>query len=169
MKATLDHNVVIDFANHSQNVERLRELLSHGSVEAQVVEIGASEMRARGIRPDRYDLFEDLLREAGLESVPRLMPLMIWDVTFWDHGIWAGKDSEAQLSRIESILFGDAQPPEAGGKGWLNRLCDVHTMWCHLHYKNDTFVTSDRNFHKATKKPTLIALGAGSILLPEEI
>ena len=39
-------------------------------------------------------------------------------------------------------------------------------MWCHLHYKNDIFVTSDGNFHKATKLPRLLALGAGQIVRP---
>lgn len=126
-------------------------------------------MRERGIRPDRYDLFTHLLRDAGLDNQPRLMPLMIWDVTFWEHGIWAEEGADAQIRSIETILFGAAQQVDIGSKAWLNRLCDVHTMWCHLHYGNDTFVTSDGNFHKVAKKPALIALGAGSIVRPEEL
>lgn len=169
MKATLDHNVVIDLANRCPNVERLRGLLAEGSLQAYVVEIGASEMRERGIQPDRYVLFEDMLRTAGLESVPRLTPLMVWDATFWDHGLWGDEETGAELARIEGVLFGDARAVEPGSKVWLNRLCDVQTMWCRLHYANETLVTSDRNFHKATKKPSLIAMGAGRIVLPEEL
>lgn len=61
MRITLDQNVVIDMANKRSNVERLKERVAAGAYEPFVVEIGASEMRRRGIRPDRYDLFEDLL------------------------------------------------------------------------------------------------------------
>lgn len=175
MKLTLDHNVIIDLANRSANIARLREILAGSEHEAYVVEMGASEMRKRGVRPDRYDLFEALLKEAGVESLPRLTPMMIWDVTFWDHGLWAD-DSMAELAaKIECILFGQSKSIDVAAehKGspkysiWLNRLCDVHTMWCHLHYKNDVFVTSDRNFHKATKLPHLLLMGAGRICSPE--
>jgi hypothetical protein len=89
MKLTIDHNVIIDLANGSSNVARLREIIEAEQNQVYVVEIGASEMRQRGIRPDRYDLFEELLKEAGISKLPRLMPMMIWNVTFWDHGIWS--------------------------------------------------------------------------------
>jgi hypothetical protein len=177
MRITLDHNVIIDMANRRPNVESLRQALSNAAYEACVVEIGASEMRQRGIRPDRYDLFEELLCEAGLESAPRLAPMMIWDVTFWDHGLWCDDEMERLSKQIEAILFGESTPidvanladdsPEA--MAWLNRLCDIQSMWCHLHNKNDVFVTSDRNFHKATKRPRLLELGARQIARPDEL
>jgi hypothetical protein len=88
MKLTLDHNIVIDFANGSPRVERVRKVLADGSHQAFVVEVGASEMRRCGIKPDRYDLFEQLLQHAGIDLLPRLAPMTIWDVTFWDHGLW---------------------------------------------------------------------------------
>ncbi|WP_424684235.1 hypothetical protein [Frateuria sp. YIM B11624] len=177
MKLTLDHNVLIDLANGSANVVRLRESLATKQHEGFVVEIGASEMRQRGIKPDRYDLFERLLEEAGVASLPRLAPMMIWDVTFWDHDVWSDECMANHAKQIEDILFGDSPPlaitgePDTSPKfaAWLNRLCDVQTMWCHLHYANDAFVTSDRNFHKATKAPRLLALGAGKILRPEAL
>lgn len=177
MKATLDHNVVIDLANGSQNVSRLRQQIASGALQAYVVEIGASEMRQRGIRPDRYDLFEDLLREAGLAQVPRLAPMMIWDVTFWDHSLCSDEEMAASVTQIEEILFGEspaidiAVEPEDSPKvaSWLNRICDIQSMWCHLYYRNEIFVTSDRNFHKATKMHRLLSLGAGRIARPEEL
>lgn len=169
MKVTLDHNVVIDLAKGSPNIQTLSRRLENRSLEAYVVEVGASEMRERGIQPDRYDLFEDLLRQAVLESVPRLTPLMVWDVSFWDRCIWGDDQTDAELTEIERVLFGDSQAVKPGNKAWLNRFCDVHTMSCHLHYGNDVFVTSDRNFHKATKKPALVALGAGRIVTPGEL
>ena len=50
-----------------------------------------------------------------------------------------------------------------------NRLCDVLTMWCHLKYKNDVFLTNDPNFKKQTKLPPLLKLGAGQICAPGEM
>ena len=49
MKATLDHNVVIDFANCSPRVEQLRAQIATGDCEAFVVEVGASEFRQRSV------------------------------------------------------------------------------------------------------------------------
>ncbi|HTD90844.1 MAG TPA: hypothetical protein VK663_09290, partial [Burkholderiales bacterium] len=49
----------------------------------------------------------------------------------------------------------------------INRFCDVQNMWCHIRSGNDIFVTSDRNFLKATKLPVLIAIGARHVCLPE--
>jgi hypothetical protein len=169
MKVTLDHNVVIDFVNHSARVEPLREQISKGVYEPFVVEVGASEFRERGVQPDRYDLFEELLRSAGLEAAPRLAPLAVWDVFFWDHALWGDENSEVELDRIEKILFGDSQAAEAGSRAWLNRKCDVLSLWCHIHYGNEIFVTSDGNFHKATKLPRLIELGARRTARPEEL
>ena len=129
MKLTLDHNVVIDFVVGSPRVARLRDALSAESHQVHIVEIGASEMRRRGIRPDRYDPFEQLLAHAGLGNLPRLAPMAIYDVTFYDHAILCGDEMQTQAKQIEEILFGDSQPIditnqlEASPKltGWLNR------------------------------------------------
>jgi hypothetical protein len=178
MKLTLDHNVIIDLANRSSNAVQLRQAIGTGTHEAFVVEIGASEMRQRGIKPDRYDLFEQLLEEAGIDAAaPRLSPMLHWDVTFWDHALWVDDDMSAQAKRIEDILFGESMAIDITGEpddspkvaAWLNRLCDVQTVWCHLRSGNDVFVTSDRNFLKATKLPRLLALGAGRVCLADEL
>lgn len=177
MKLTLDHNVIIDLVNKSPNVARLRDVLADSQHQGSVVEIGASEMRQRGIRPNRFDLFLKLLEEAGIRALPRLTPMMIFDVTFWDHGLWPDKAMENRARDVAQILFCDSRPIRIAGESegspkfaaWVNRVCDVHTMWCHLHYRNDVFVTSDRNFHKSSKVPRLLAMGAGRIAKPEEL
>ena len=169
--------MIIDLANGSANIARLREMLVDGQHQAYVVEIGASEMRKRGIRPERFDLFEELLDEAGIRALPHLMPMMIWDVTFWDHALWSDDAMLTLANEIESVLFGETPRIEVTGEAedspkfaaWLNRICDVQTMWCHLHHGNNVFDTSDRNFHKATKLPRLVAMGAGRIAKPEEL
>ena len=50
----------------------------------------------------------------------------------------------------------------------MNQLCDVHTLWCHIHYGCDVFVTMDRNFYKVTKRQALADLGAKRIIRPVE-
>jgi hypothetical protein len=167
MKLTLDHNVVIDLANGSPRIERVRKAIADGSHQVFVVEVGASEMCQRGIEPDRYDLFEQLLQQAGIDSLPRLAPMMIWDVTFWDHGLWSDEQMSAQAKAIEDILFGESlaiditaesdNSPEVAR--WLNRICDVQSMWCHLHYQNDIFVTSDSNFSRPQSNHVCSHLG----------
>lgn len=177
MKITLDHNVILDLEHGSAKVARLRELLIAEQHQIFVVKIGASEMQKYGVEPGRYDLFEQLLDRAGIGLLPRLTPMLIWDVTFWGHSMWAGKGMVELADAIEDILFGGSPPIDITSqpKGsrnaakWLNRLCDVHTMWCHLHYANDIFVTSDLNFHKETKLPRLLAFGAGKICKPEDL
>jgi hypothetical protein len=49
---------------------------------------------------------------------------------------------------------------------WRNHKCDVLAMWCHIHYGGDVFVTTDRNFMKASKQQRLEALGAREIQTP---
>ena len=169
MKVTLDHNVLIDLVNQSTRVDAFRDGISRGTIHPFVVEVGASEFRERGVRPERYDLFEELLCAAGLGVAPRLSPIGIWDVSFWDHALWSDADAEAELDRIEEILFGDSQPSDVGSRVWVNRKCDILSMWCHIHYGNDCFVTSDGNYHKATKMPRLVELGARRIVRPEEL
>lgn len=176
MKLTLDHNCIIDLVNQTTAGAFVKKAVDNPAHECFVVNIGASEMRARGVEAGRYDKFEELLSEAGIPHLPRLDPMGIWDVTFCDRCVWAD-DATVKLSdEIETILFGAKLPrmPAAGlddsqGKRWLNRLCDAHSMWCHIHYKNDVFLTSDGNFTKETKLPRLLALGAGRICSPQDL
>lgn len=170
MKITIDHNVIIDLANGSRNVQRLKARLAADSDDAYVVEIGASEMRERGISPDRYDLFEELLREAGVDHLPRLTPMVLLDITFYHHCLYANDEMIALSEKIESILFGNSRKADhTEQRRWLNRICDTHTMWCHIHYGNDVFVTSDKNFLRASKLPRLLELGARRVCTPCEL
>lgn len=49
---------------------------------------------------------------------------------------------------------------------WKNAKCDVLAIWSHAFRKRQVFVTTDRNFHKTSKKSRLIGLGAGRIETP---
>jgi hypothetical protein len=50
---------------------------------------------------------------------------------------------------------------------WKNAICDTQSMWCHIHYKGDIFVSGDKNYRKKTKIPKLQQLGAKRIVTPE--
>lgn len=155
----------------------IKSIISDPTNECFVVNIGASEMRERGIRPDNFKLFENLLASAGIDHLPRINPMLIFDVSFFDRCVF-GSDETVKLSEdINSILFGNSDPisietegiDSQAGRKWLNRLCDVHSMWCHIQNNNDVFLTADGNFTKETKLPQLLELGAGRICHPCEL
>jgi hypothetical protein len=174
---TLDHNCVIDALNGTESGLAIQAALARGEYAAHIVNIGASEMRERGVRPDRYDQFESLLQQAGLSQLPRLAPMGIYDVTFWGRCVFANEEMGKLAADIETVLFGNTPRPNLasdgfdspGGKKLLNRICDVHTMWSHIHYKNDVFCTSDSNFFKESKLAALVQLGARLIVRPRDL
>jgi hypothetical protein len=173
MKVTFDHNCIIDALNDNPVGQAVRSIVKGGHFDCAVVNLGASEMRERGIRPNRYDLFEQLLVDAGMDHLERLDPMMMWDVTFWDRCVWGDDSMFALAKEIGEVLFvgGVGPSPSSGldsleGNKWLNRLCDAHTLWCHIHNAREVFVTSDKNFMKATKLPKLIRLGANQVCRP---
>lgn len=57
----------------------------------------------------------------------------------------------------------------AGWERWRNAKCDVLTVWCHIHYGCDVFVTADGNFHKKGKAGELAQLGCKVIVNPSEL
>jgi hypothetical protein len=177
MKVTLDHNCIINLERRTEIGELVKTVVSNPINECFVVNIGASEMRERGVRPDKYEHFEELLVAAEIDHLPRINPMLILDVAFWDRCV-LGDDDMIQLAKgIESALFGNAEPisiereaiDSPAWRKWLNRTCDVHSLWCHIQNGNDVFLTADGNFTKETKLPKLIALGAKRICHPREL
>ena len=177
MKITLDHNCIIHLENRTDIGTRVEEIVFDKSNQCFVVNIGASEMREMGVRPDQYEKFEELLELAKIAHLPRLNPLMIWDVTFWDRCVWAEKESIKLAAAIEAALFSEAPAINIASEDidspmwrkWLNRQCDVQGMWCHIQNGNEIFLTTDDNFTKETKLGKLVTLGAGRICHPNEL
>jgi len=174
MKITLDHNCIINLMNQTDIGVRMSAILTNKKNECFVVNIGASEMLEKGVRPDHYEKFEELLELSGIANLPRLNPMMILDVTFLDRCVLVDDGMIKLSADIDNVLFGKAQKIDivlegldsSAGRKWLNRLCDVHSMWCHIYYKNDVFLTTDGNFVRETKMSKIIALGAGRICHP---
>lgn len=177
MKITLDHNCIINLDNGTEIGKRVGAIVSAEDHHCFVVNIGASEMRQKGVTPDHYEKFEELLASAKVAHLPRLNPMGIYDVTFWGRCVYAD-DAMSKLSKaIEAVLFPGMPTVDIAREGldspagskWLNQLCDIHSMWCHIKNGNEVFLTTDTNFTKETKLPKLIALGAGQIRHPNEL
>ncbi|MDH4612642.1 hypothetical protein [Pseudomonas sp. BN102] len=62
----------------------------------------------------------------------------------------------------------DVDAPHRDDK-WCNAKGDVQAFWSHAHRHRGIFVTSDKNFHAASKKPRLIALASGALEAPETV
>jgi hypothetical protein len=177
MKVTLDHNCIIHLVNRTEIGEKMGAIVHDERNQCFVVNIGASEMLERGVRPNRYDKFEELLETASIAHLPRLDPLLIWDLTFWDKCVWDSDETRKLATEIEAALFGNSQRVDIAALGlesplarkWVNQMCDVQTMWCHIQNGNDVFLTTDGNFSKESKMPRLLALGAGRIAHPSEL
>jgi hypothetical protein len=177
MRITLDHNCIIHLERRSEIGTLVETIVENPSNQCFVVNIGASEMREKGVRPESYERFEELLAAARIDHLPRVNPMLIFEVTFWDRCVWASDEMIQLAKNIESVLFGNALHIDImkegldspAGRKWLNRVCDVNSLWCHIQNGNEIFLTSDKNFKTATKLPKLIALGAGRICHPSEL
>jgi hypothetical protein len=181
---TLDTNCIYDLEAGGSGAQPLHELIQaheNAEIELRVPAIAASEGQRGGVRVPDFGIFKKRLSDCGLSSVTLLRPMMYWDITYWDWGVWVGPELLAQERRIHEILFPaiafdiDEYYASCGGdrgnhrlyKRWLNAKCDVQAMWCHIHNAGELFVTRDNNFLKRSKMARLEQLGAHSIVRPE--
>lgn len=174
LRFALDTNCLIDLEERRPGACFIDELVTahrRGIVHVCVLAISASERRREGASAKSFLEFKGKLENIGLDTVEMLKPIGYWDLTFWDYCLWGDPNDTLEKS-IHDVLFSEVtfrgQPDETKSARWRNAKCDVLGMWSHIHYQCDVFVTSDGNFHKATKKPRLIELGAKAIVTPEE-
>jgi hypothetical protein len=181
---TLDTNCLADIAENRLSARAIRKLAeAHASNQADVavIAISASERQLNQSYLNNYADFRDRMDSLGLGHLNVVLPMAYWDISFWDHCLWSDDAMQGLERQIHEILFPnvpffwqdycqanfiDPSPRAPTGK-WRNCKCDVQAVWSHIHQKRNVFVTSDRNFHKATKKPVLEALGASHIEYPE--
>lgn len=186
MKLTLDHNCIIALENNESDSQYLRQLIAMHNlkkISLRVAAIGASERLHGGGYTSHFLNFENRVAALGLQQIEFALPVGKWGITFWDRSLYGDSQTESLERAIHAILFPDVEfeyqdfclrhnldSANSGKQGetWRNAKCDVLGLWSHINGGGDIFVTSDRNFHKQSKKPHLIALGAGSILKPEE-
>jgi hypothetical protein len=186
MKITLDNNCLISLDTQDKDSPAIRQILhlhKKGIAQVFIPEIAASENLQGGKRHENFREFEQFLVKIGCYDCGRLAPLCHVDVTYIDHCVVSTSELDELEESVHRILFPKMPfryadycrlkgiAPNSGiiDKKWRRARCDVSAMWCHIHYVNDVFVTNDSNFHKATKKPRLLALGAKEILRPIEV
>ncbi len=181
---TLDTNCWIAVENgdpEALHVRALADAHTAGTAHVALVGISASEKQKGGHYVKNVKEFLDRQNSLGLAHLNILKPMAYFDITFWDWCLLTGPEMEALEKKVHDILFPNIEfkwcdycavnnlDPNIFPSGkWRNCKCDVQAMWCHIHNKREVFVTTDKNFHTAAKKPTLLALGAGQILCPED-
>ncbi len=186
MKITLDHNCIIALEMNEPDAQYIRDLIdmhNRNKIQVRVAAIGASEMLPGKKYPSHFSDYDNRIAALGLKQVEKLSPVGKWDMTYWDQSVYGDQRTEALERRIHDILFPDIEfdyqafckihslSPLASdqlNETWRNAKCDVLGLWSHINYGGDIFITSDRNFHKQSKKPRLIALGAKNIMTPQE-
>jgi hypothetical protein len=167
---TLDNCCIIDVLDDRPgrlDVEAIVAAHREGRAQAYIVTSTASELLRDRTARENYSGFIEVLREAGMDDLPQLPTPATLDFSYLDHCVLVDDDIASLADEIRAVLFGPRQATatEAPIK-WRNQTCDVLAMWAHISHSNDIFVTSDRNFHKRTKKDRLAALGAHAILTP---
>lgn len=155
---------------------------ARGDADVAIVAIMASEKQRSGGYLTDFGEFRQRLGALGLGHLGLVLPMLYFDVCYFDQALWADEEAEALERRVHEALFPSvafefaeccaslgldpcaARPADV--PKWLNAKCDVQAMWSHLRAGRGVFVTSDGNFHKPGKKAKLIALGAGRVETP---
>ncbi len=186
MRVTLDHNCIIAVENNeaeAPSIGRLVQMHEQGLIELRLVAVGASERLRDHSYAQSFAVFQERVDQLGLGDLSVLKPICRWDICYWDHSVLADELMVDLESRIHAALFSciefewrtfcaarhicpNSPPPKQMHK-WRNAKCDDLSLWCHIHYGGDVFVTADNNyFVKGRPRPSLTQLGAGHVFTP---
>jgi hypothetical protein len=183
LKLTFDTNVLFDVYEERENklyIDQLKWIHDIGKVQIRIAATSGAENSQDGTDVKNMSRFKELIHSIGFSNVEILNPIFYWDFSFYGHAIYGSEEMIDLESRIFHILFQDTSyeyrdfcalnnvDKDRLDPEWLNKMCDTQIMWCHIHYDGDIFITNDKNFHKVTKKPKLIELGAKQIMRPKE-
>ena len=185
INVTLDMNCIIDLEEGIGVAPYIKEIIQmhkDRKINLRVVAISASERKRNGTYAYNFSEFKERIASVGLIDVEILKPIGYWDITFWDYCVWGGDQLTELERKIQEILFPKIEIEykefcrkrgldlnnKRMRRKWRNVKCDVLALWSHVWNGGGIFVTKDSHFHRRTKKPRLIALGAGEILKPQE-
>jgi hypothetical protein len=176
---TLDFNCLISLENNdsfASDLQKLVELHEKNVINLYVPAISANEKQINGEYADSIEQFFERIDKLSKRRFEILKPIAIWNMGYWDYCIWYDDEMMDLVNKIHLILFPNLPvnhldyakihdlDPEILSPKWRNPRCDVISLWCHIFYKNDIFITNDVNFHKKTKQKPLISLGSNKIL-----
>ena len=171
ISVTFDTNCIIALEANKATADDLRRIMCSAAerkLRLRVVAISASERPRRGATSTGFGDFERKLANAGLGEAEILPGPAIFNLSYWNHCLWMGKEDSANLRQIHGILFPNHPYKSSGdpsGK-WRNRLVDTCALWTHLHHGGGAFVTTDDDFHG--KKASIQKELGTSILTPHE-
>jgi hypothetical protein len=182
---TLDNMCIIDLEKnreHAPQIKKLIQMHCEREISLRIVATSASELKPDHTYPSHFDEFKQRIASVGLGGVEILPTLFYIGLSFVGYCVVGGRWLGELEKEIQAILFtenereygdfcrkyGYDREDKVAWRKWANRKCDVLTLWSHIWYNGDIFVTNDDDFHKPTKKPRLIELGAGKILRPTE-
>ncbi len=176
---TLDTNCLyeLELATPPPALGGILERFRRNEIALRIPAMSGSERQRGGRQIGDFGQFRDRVDRLGLHGAELLRPMAYIGLCYIDWYVLCGLSLTALEHAIHNILFpaiafdADDHCPSSNTEGrsrWRNAKCDVQSMWCHIYYCGDIYVTRDRNFHKQTKKPCLDSLGAGVIATPEE-
>ena len=174
MKLVIDTNCIIDLEEQRKDYAHLVKILSKwkdGHIDLGVVAISASEKQKGGYVSKTFKDFENKLSNAGLQGVEILLPMLYWDVAYWNHALLCDERMLALEKEIHEVLFPGTPIKSPNGDErtkmeWRRNKCDVQIAWALIYHKWEILVTRDGNFHRSVKR--LLPLGIKDILSPCE-
>ena len=178
---TLDTNCIIDLDEGRIGAPAVRRLAAHhrsGTADVAIAASSASERQQAGTFLSSFADFELRLAKLGLADLPVLLPLMRWDMGFWDRGVWASDEEAERERKIHNTMFpsspsesaayaaaNNADPEDLTSKEyakWRNQILDAQAYWTHIFNKRDIFVTSDREFRRFEGDPQYPSVAVAS-------
>jgi len=178
---TLDTNCIIDVEDGRPSAASVGALaIAHreGLADVALVAVSASERQPGDKYLQSYDEFVSRVNRAGLGHLRILLPMLYWDIGFWNVGIHSNEEMIALECSIHSALFPSIPfqwadyvesvgvALDAAPNPWRNAFCDRQMFWSHVYRSRDVFVTNDRNFRKRLSRSALFS--KERILEPDE-
>ena len=173
----LDHNILIDIQKKTERSDVIRRLIASNRNRFAVLNIGGSELRLRGIRPERYDLFDEFLTQAGIADLLRLDPIGLTDITFIQRCSFCTVSESDMYAAIKEVLFPNGyeigkglieqEPYQPIERKKLNQACDAMALLTSIKHKTEGLVTWDKNFIK--KRLELKRQFGATVVRPDEI
>ena len=183
LKVTLDNNCIVDLEKNNSYAPQLMELVEmHGDqrINLRVTAISASEKKPDQTYVSNFNEFKHKLTILGLGNVEILPTILYLGLGFVGYSLVGGGELDKLERKIQRILFPTVEleysnfckkrglklDNRKAWSRWVNAKCDVLTLWSHIWYNGDIFITRDNNFHRKAEKLTKV--GAGKILRPIE-
>jgi len=177
-KVTIDHNSIVALHKRDNGalmsvkdteiataMDGILKLATTGVVDIVLPAIAANERQQKGQEIGDFTVFRERIESLGIKPAMFALPEMRLSMSFLGHATlgFAGPEWYTLQREIQQIIHPSMDWDDVQHKNWLNRYCDVSTMFAHLQANAELFVSDDGVFHAAAKKKDLLSLGANMI------